>query len=52
MRSHARLIYSTLSNRKQPPGNGVIVMKCNIIVKCHVLVRLFKGSESFPGSLS
>lgn len=52
MRSHAWLIYSMLSNRKQPPGNGIIVMKCNIIVKCHVLLCLFKGSESFPRSLS
>lgn len=52
MRGHAWLIYSMLSNRKQPLGNGVIVMKCNIIVKCHVLVCLLEGSKSFPGSLS
>lgn len=35
MRGHARMIYSVLSNGKQPPGNGVIVMRSNIIMKCH-----------------
>ena len=51
MHGRARLIYSLLSNRKQPPGNGIIVMKCIIIVKCHILVCLFEGSKSFLGSL-
>lgn len=48
MRDHAWTIYST--HRNQPPGNGVIVMKSNIIVKCHfffIVCCLFKGSGSF-----
>lgn len=56
MRGHARMIYSVLSNGKQPPGNGIIVMRSNIIMKCHFSppppACLFKGSRTFPGSLS
>lgn len=51
MRGHARMIYSVLSNGKQPPGNGVIVMRSNIIVKCHFsppLLVCLKAAKLFP----